>query len=71
MRYIVDRILDALALCEDEEKQIVPISLDRLPHGLKEGDILQETGGVFSADPQATAARRRAMQKKLSDLFGE
>ena len=69
MRYIIDRLEEGLALCEDELKKIIPIPQDHLPKGIKEGDLINEEKGIFSLDPAATEERRKKMRKKLNDLF--
>ena len=70
MRWIIDRLEDALAMCEDEKGELIPISRDKLPENAREGDVLWEEGGHFSLSPEETESRRREMQKKLMDLFG-
>lgn len=69
MRYIIDRFEEGLAICEDEEKNMIPIDRSRLPEGVKEGDILTEQDGLLSPDPQAAASRRQAMEERLNKLF--
>lgn len=69
MKYIIDRLEEGLALCEDELKKIISIPRTKLPEDLKEGDIIHEDEGVFSLDPDSTRERREAMKKKLMDLF--
>lgn len=70
MRWIIDRLEDALAMCEDEKGELIPISRDKLPENAREGDVLWEEGGHFSLSPEETESRRREMKKKLMDLFG-
>ena len=70
MRWIIDRLEDALAMCEDEKGELIPISRDKLPENAREGDVLREEGGHFSLSPEETESRRREMKKKLMDLFG-
>ena len=45
MRWIIDRLEDALAMCEDENGEITPISRKKIPAEAREGDILREEDG--------------------------
>lgn len=69
MRYIIDRLEEGLAICEDELKKMISIPRSQLPEELKEGDILMEDEGVFYPDPEALKERKTNMKKKLTDLF--
>lgn len=69
MRYIIDRLEEEWAVCEDETKKMRVIPRSQLPEGLREGDVLKEEGGIFTPDPKATGERREAMGKKLKNLF--
>lgn len=68
-KYIIDRLEETLAVCEDELKRLVTIPKDQLPELLKEGDVLTEEDGHFSLDEAETAGRRRRIRRKLMDLF--
>ena len=69
MKYIIDRLEEGIAVCENELKKLISIPKDLLPDGLKEGDVLEEQEGRFLRDEQGTEARRKEMRKKLIDLF--
>lgn len=69
MKYIIDRLEEGIAVCENELKKLISIPRDQLPDGSKEGDVLEELDGRFSRSDQETEARRKAMRKKLMDLF--
>ena len=69
MKYIIDRLEEGIAVCENELKKLISIPKDLLPDGLKEGDVLEEQEGRFLRDDQGTEARRKEMRKKLMDLF--
>lgn len=69
MKYIIDRLEEGIAVCENELKKLISIPKDLLPDGLKEGDVLEEQEGRFLRDEQGTEARRKEMHKKLMDLF--
>lgn len=40
MKYIVDRIEENYAICEDENKKMIEIELKKLPTTIKEGDVI-------------------------------
>lgn len=42
MKYIVDRIEENYAICEDENKKMIEIELKKLPTTIKEGDVILE-----------------------------
>lgn len=69
MKYIIDRLEDGLAICEDELKKMISIPRTQLPEKLKEGDILNEEEGRFTLDAEATRKRREKLRKKLMNLF--
>ena len=69
MKYIIDRLEEGIAVCENELKKLISIPKDLLPDGLKEGDVLEEQEGRFLRDEQGTEARRKEMRKKLMDMF--
>ena len=69
MKYIIDRLEEGIAVCENDLKKLISIPKDLLPDGLKEGDVLEEQEGRFLRDEQGTEARRKEMRKKLMDLF--
>ncbi len=69
MKYMIDRLEEGIAVCENELKKLISIPKDKLPEGLREGDVLEEQEGVFSRNDEETARRRSEMRKKLMDLF--
>ena len=69
MKYIIDRLEEGIAVCENELKKLISSPTDLLPDGLKEGDVLEEQEGRFLRDEQGTEARRKEIRKKLMDLF--
>ena len=50
MKYIIDRLEEGIAVCENELKKLISIPKDLLPDGLKEGDVLEEQEGRFLRD---------------------
>lgn len=66
---IIDRIEENTAVCQREDRSVFTLPLSRLPQGVKEGDVLREENGVFKADPDETAERRKRIQEKMKRLF--
>lgn len=68
MKYIVDRIEGAFAICEAEDQLMVDIPLSILPTGIKEGiKLLFENGKyeIIASDPN----RKKRIQKLMNDLW--
>ena len=60
MRWIIDRLEDALAMCEDEKGELIPISRDKLPENAREGMSFGRRAGIFPSPRR----RRRAGAEK-------
>lgn len=69
MRYIIDRFEGNVAICEDENKNLVSIPKYRLPLEAKEGDCLVETDGIIIIDSTESNSRRERIKKKMDRLF--
>lgn len=69
MKYIIDRFVESMAVCEDEHKQSVTIPKYKLPLEAKEGDYLIEENGFLKIDTGETATRKEKLKKKMKDLF--
>jgi hypothetical protein len=69
MRYTIDRITGNIAVCEDEEGNMVKLSASELPKGADEGDILFEKNGTWYKDEKESRERRRVMEEKLNRLI--
>ena len=74
MHIVIDRILEHFAVCEVAEDVCQSIPLDRLPEGVKEGDVLavegdpNEESAVFSLDAEETRRRRDRAKNLLEKL---
>lgn len=69
MKLIIDRIEGTCAVCEQEDRSMLHIPLQQLPHGIKEGDVLLCKDGQYSIDQEATQARREHLDAKRRLLF--
>lgn len=70
MRYIVDRLEGGIAVCEDENKEFVGISLEKLPEGIRSGDMIVETEEGFTVDRAAAEKRRAEIAALQNELWG-
>lgn len=67
MRYTVDRIEGNYAVCESDDRTMRNIPLDDLPAGVKDGDIVEDTGtGFVLVD---SSADRENVKEKMDSLF--
>ena len=69
MKYIIDRLEEGIAVCENELKKLISIPTDLLPDGLKEGDVLEEQEGRFLRDEQGTEARKMCIRDRTGMAF--
>lgn len=69
MRYIIDRFEEGYAVCETEGKNHISISLDRLPEGVREGDVIVSAGETYEIDRGETQDRRKRIRDKMRNLF--
>lgn len=69
MKYIIDRIEKGIAVCEDENKNIINIPKYKLPSGIKEGDIIIEHEGFLKIDNDGTLAEHERIKNKMNKLF--
>ena len=69
MKYSVDRIEEGFAVCEDENGKTVNIETDKLPEGVKEGDLISVDNGEAVILAEETEARRKKLAEKRRALF--
>jgi len=65
----VDRIHGHIALCEDENRNIVEIPLQKLPRGVREGSVLRVLDGAYVLDAEEEAKRRRKNHALFDSLL--
>ena len=61
MKYSIDRIEEKIAICEDDNGNILKLTLDELPQNIHEGDIIERTENGFVIDTGETQIRRKKM----------
>lgn len=59
MKYSIDRIEEKIAICEDDNGNILKLTLDELPQNIHEGDIIERTENGFVIDIGETQIRRK------------
>ena len=70
MRYTVDRIIENIAVLEDENKKTENVPLNSLPSLVREGNVLfKDSNGNFVIDADTEAARRQKAQSLIDKLF--
>jgi hypothetical protein len=71
MKYSVDRIEEAVVICEDENEEIVRFKLSALPEGIKEGDLFSFIDGVAVIIEDETAARKKEIFDLQKSIFSK
>lgn len=69
MQWIVDRLEQEMAVCEDEHGKMHAFPLSRLPSPLREGDVLIEQDGTFVQDEAARERRAQCIRSKMRRLW--
>ena len=69
MKLTVERITEGVAVLEKEDMSHIQISLDKLPPGVKEGNILAFDGAAYHIDPEAEASVRERIISKQKSIF--
>ncbi len=67
MKYIIDRFEEKIAVCEDNDGNM--INIYDYPENAKEGDVLCENNGVLYINDDETKKRKAAAEKLLADIF--
>lgn len=71
MKYSIDRIEENIALCEDDDGNVLKLSVDELPQEIREGDIIEKTENGFVIDADETQLRRKKMAELQRNIFGK
>lgn len=71
MKLIVDRFEGNVAVCETPELGHIEILREKMPSGVREGDVIQEQDGVYAVLAEETEKRREKMREKLKGLIKE
>ena len=71
MKYSIDRIEEKIAICEDDNGNILKLTLDELPQNIHEGDIIERTENGFAIDTGETQIHRKKMAELQKNCFME
>ena len=71
MKFIVDRIEENFAVCEDDNKNMINIELCKLPKNIKEGDVIMKDDNSFYIDYEATKKAKEEIEKLVESLWDE
>ncbi|WP_407919241.1 DUF3006 domain-containing protein [Defluviitoga tunisiensis] len=71
LKLIVDRFEGNYAVCEKEDGTIMNLGKDRLPKGVKEGDVLILEGKSIVIDNNATLERKKYIEELMKDMWDE
>ena len=71
MKYSIDRIEENIAVCEDDDGNVLKLSVDELPPEIREGDIIEKTESGFIIDADETQLRRKKMAEMQKKLFNK
>ncbi len=69
MRYIIDRFEGNFAVCENEKQEMVNIPASKLPSGVKEGDVLDESGESYIILHEEREKAKAEIEKLMDYVF--
>ncbi len=68
MRYIIDRMEENYWVLEDPNRKMHWVPKAFLPPECREGDVLEEEGGIYRRNPEETVRRKTRLAQKLEKL---
>ncbi len=69
LKYSVDRIEEGIAVCEDENGEILKVKLEELPSEVREGDVILKDGTGFVLMSDETEERKKRMASLQKSIF--
>jgi hypothetical protein len=69
MKVTIDRFEGQYAVCEKQDRTMVDILKDKLPLGIKEGDVLNIEGEIITFDAAETEKRKKHIEALTEDLW--
>ncbi len=69
MKVTIDRFEGDFAVVEKPDRTMMNIKREKLPAGVKEGDILLIDGDSIRADESGTAKRKKAINDLMNELW--
>ena len=71
MNLSVDRIVEGIAVCENDDGEILKINLCELPEGTREGSMILFENGEYFLDNETESQRREELFDLQNLLFGD
>lgn len=69
MLVTIDRFEEDFAVCEKDDKTMLNIKKDKLPMGVKEGDVLKINGDNIILDVAETRKRKNEIENLMKDIW--
>ena len=69
MKVTIDRFEVEFAVCEKPDRTMINTKKDKLPSGVKEGDVLIIEGSSITIDSRETSKRKKQINKLMDDLW--
>lgn len=66
---IIDRFEGDIAVCTDDNKNLVNLNKSQLPKGAAAGDSLYIKDGQYFIDSDETLKRKKRIEDLMEDLF--
>ncbi len=71
MYYIVDRIEEDFAVCENSETyDMINIPLSELPEGIREGNCIRLVNDEYIVDEELENQRKKDLDDKINKAWG-
>lgn len=71
MRYIVDRIENEFAVCEDENKEIVNMPIKELPSNITEKSIIDYIDNKYIINDEEQLKREETIKQKMDSVWND
>ncbi len=69
MKVVIDRFEGNYAVCEKDDREMIDIEKDKIPHSAKEGDVLCINDSVITVDIEETEKRKKEINELTKDLW--
>lgn len=71
MRFIVDRIENEFAVCENENKEMVNIPIKELPSNITEKSIIDYIGNKYIINEEEQLRKEDLIREKMNSVWNE
>lgn len=71
MIYSIDRIIDNIAICEDENGKQEKINISQFPFSVYEGLMFSKENDSYIHEKEKEEAKRENLSERMERLFGE